>query len=356
MTRPMARVPVLSKSAAILLLLCTAALAQNPFPALPPITPLEAVHLAEGKVSGLATASVSRESRDAGVVYVVDGTVKEDGYRVIVDAGAARVLRVVKNSEAVYEWPGITTIAHRGMVHLAPENTIAAFEEAIEWGADLIEIDIRETKDGRLVVMHDATVDRTTDGTGAVSDLTLNEIMQLDAGAWFGPEFKGQKVPTLDEALEAMKGRALPDLDFKAGTPEKLVETVRRHGLLGKLTLYCGDPDLFQRTLRISSEFIPRPSVRIGRPGLPLLIKEFNPPLVNIEWRELSENLIRDVHVSGRQTFVNLMGPNDNLFGMLAAIEAGADFIQSDRLDLLMPLLRSRGLQRRTGPQLVSQR
>jgi glycerophosphoryl diester phosphodiesterase len=275
----------------------------------------------------------------------------------VVDAQAARVLRVTKNGEPFYEWQGVTVIAHRGASRFAPENTIAAFEKAIALGADLIEIDIRETKDGHLVIMHDVTVDRTTNGSGAVADLALAEIKQLDAGSSFSAEFKGEKVPTLDEALEAMKGRALPDLDFKAGTPEKLVDAVRRHGLLGKVTLYAGDYDLLRRTLAISKEFHARPSIYIGRAGLPMLLKELNPPIVNIDWREFSEGLIRDVHVSGRQAFVNVMGPNDNEFGILAVIDAGADFIQSDRPDILVPLLRSRGIQRRpTDRPLVSQR
>ena len=341
---------------AAVLLLCGAALSHGQTQALPPITPIEAVHLAEGKVPRLAT-SVVRNGVDGGsAVYIVEGMVKEDGYRAVVDAQAARVLRVTKNGEPFYEWQGVTVIAHRGASRFAPENTIAAFEKAIARGADLIEIDIRETKDGHLVVMHDVTVDRTTNGSGAVAGLTLAEIKQLDAGSSFSFEFKGEKIPTLDEALEAMKGRALPDLDFKAGTPEKLVDAVRRHDLLGKVTLYAGDYELLRRTLAISKEFHARPSIHIGRAGLPMLLKELNPPIVNIDWREFSEGLIRDVHVSGRQAFVNVMGPNDNEFGILAAIDAGADFIQSDRLDILVPLLRSRGLQRRPAGRLVSQR
>ena len=80
-------------------------------------------------------------------------------------------------------------------------------------------------------------------------------------------------------------------------------------------------------------------------------------PIVNIDWRQFSEGLIRDVHLAGRQAFVNTMGPNDNHFGILAAIEAGADYVQTDRLDVLVPLLRARGWQRRAqGQRLVTQR
>ena len=94
--------------------------------------------------------------------------------------------------------------AHRGASRSHPENTLAAFREAIRLGAHQIELDVNMTRDGHLVLMHDLTVDRTTDGSGRVVDLTLSRIKQLDAGRWKGPEFAGQKVPTLGEALDVM--------------------------------------------------------------------------------------------------------------------------------------------------------
>lgn len=94
--------------------------------------------------------------------------------------------------------------AHRGANSTHPENTIAAFKEAIRLGAHMIEFDVQMTKDGALVLMHDKTVDRTTNGQGAVADLSLEEIRKLDAGSWKNPIFKGEKVPTLAEALKIM--------------------------------------------------------------------------------------------------------------------------------------------------------
>jgi glycerophosphoryl diester phosphodiesterase len=97
--------------------------------------------------------------------------------------------------------------AHRGFSAKAPENTLAALEAALEAGADVAEVDLRMTRDGHLVLMHDRSVDRTTGGRGRVSDLTLDEVRRLDAGAWFAPEFAGVAVPTLEEALRWSKGR-----------------------------------------------------------------------------------------------------------------------------------------------------
>ena len=95
--------------------------------------------------------------------------------------------------------------AHRGAAGLAPENTLAAFRMAIELGADAAELDLQTTKDGVVVVIHDDTVDRTTDGRGRIGDLTLAEIKQLDAGAKFSPAFRGERVPTLRELIDLVK-------------------------------------------------------------------------------------------------------------------------------------------------------
>jgi glycerophosphoryl diester phosphodiesterase len=102
------------------------------------------------------------------------------------------------------EMPERGICAHRGAMDTHPENTLSAFEEAIRLGAHMIEFDVRITKDKKLVIMHDATVDRTTDGTGRVSELTLKEIQLLDAGSWKSEEFVGKKVPTFKETLEIM--------------------------------------------------------------------------------------------------------------------------------------------------------
>ena len=96
----------------------------------------------------------------------------------------------------------IYVAAHRGWSEKYPENTMIAYKKAAELGVDQIEIDVRVTKDGELVIIHDATVDRTTNGTGKVEDLTLAELRALDAGSWKGAEFAGQRIPTFAEFLE----------------------------------------------------------------------------------------------------------------------------------------------------------
>src|SRR5437016_13518001 len=92
-------------------------------------------------------------------------------------------------------------IAHRGASGNAPENTMAAFKKAVALGANFIETDLQLSRDARLVAIHDATVNRTTNGQGTVHDMTLTELRRLDAGSWFGSEFAGERIPTLAEIL-----------------------------------------------------------------------------------------------------------------------------------------------------------
>jgi glycerophosphoryl diester phosphodiesterase len=101
--------------------------------------------------------------------------------------------------------PFLSLQAHRGAAGLAPENTLAAFKLALELGVDGTELDLQATKDGSVVVIHDDTVDRTTDGRGRIGDLTLEEIRRLDAGAKFGAAFRGERIPTLQELIDLVK-------------------------------------------------------------------------------------------------------------------------------------------------------
>jgi glycerophosphoryl diester phosphodiesterase len=107
------------------------------------------------------------------------------------------------------------TYAHRGASAYAPENTRAAFDLGIEMGSDLIETDVHLTSDGTLVLIHDDEVDRTTSGSGPVADHSLAELKALDAGSWFGPEFAGQQILTLEEYWESYAGRIRPCLEIK---------------------------------------------------------------------------------------------------------------------------------------------
>lgn len=124
-------------------------------------------------------------------------------------------------------------LAHRGASGYAPENTFAAFDRAIALKSDGIETDVRATRDGVLVLLHDARVDRTTDGEGPVAELTLAELQRLDAGAGFHPRFARERVPTLEAFLDRYARRLPLCLELKQGGAEaNVVEQVRTRDLL----------------------------------------------------------------------------------------------------------------------------
>jgi glycerophosphoryl diester phosphodiesterase len=106
-------------------------------------------------------------------------------------------------------------VAHRGASARAPENTLAAFREAIRLGADAIELDVQLSADGVPMVIHDETVDRTTDGHGRVAALVSRDLRRMDAGAWFSSRFRGERIPTLEEALECARGRCGLNIEIK---------------------------------------------------------------------------------------------------------------------------------------------
>jgi glycerophosphoryl diester phosphodiesterase len=135
------------------------------------------------------------------------------------DANAARKVR--------------QTVAHRGSSHDRPENTLASYRRAIEAGATAVEVDIRTTRDGALVSMHDADVRRTTDGRGLVRDLTLAELRRLDAGRWFAPVYAGERVPTLREILDLCRGKIDVLIDLQEPGEDycrRIAAEVRAHG------------------------------------------------------------------------------------------------------------------------------
>ncbi len=128
-------------------------------------------------------------------------------------------------------------IAHRGASGHAPENTTASVLKAIEMKADHIEIDVQQSKDGKVVVIHDNSLDRTTNGTGDILNFSCDELKKLDAGSWFDSRFKGEKIPLLEEVAEIVKGKAGLIVEIKNGSEfypdiEKNVwDTIKRTGL-----------------------------------------------------------------------------------------------------------------------------
>jgi len=147
-------------------------------------------------------------------------------------------------------------IAHRGASGNAPENTMAAFRKAVALGATFIETDLQLSRDARFVAIHDATVNRTTNGQGAVHDMTLVDLRKLDAGSWFGSEFAGERIPTLEEILEfSMKNDVVFYLEIKPagswGGEHALIGALRESGEIPRTVVISFDPSMVMSLRKI---------------------------------------------------------------------------------------------------------
>lgn len=139
-------------------------------------------------------------------------------------------------------------IAHRGFSSIAPENTIESFQKAVIADADFVELDYHHTKDGHLVVIHDSTLDRTTDarqrwnGRGfKVADFTLEKLQELEAGNWFNPPLPGLRLPELGEALDVIQKGSVPLIERKAGDAAACIKMIRDKNLLNKVVIQSFD-------------------------------------------------------------------------------------------------------------------
>jgi glycerophosphoryl diester phosphodiesterase len=144
-----------------------------------------------------------------------------------------------------------TAIAHRGASAYYPENTIESFQGAISMGADMIELDVQLTRDGEVVVFHDEKLTRCTNGKGRIAEYNLVELKKLDAGSWFGKEYRGVKIPTLEEALSLCRNKVAVNIEIKTeavdenirnGIEEKSLNIVERRGMREHIVFSSFDP------------------------------------------------------------------------------------------------------------------
>ena len=154
-------------------------------------------------------------------------------------------------------FPEIT--AHRGASAYAPENTLIAYQAAIDMGADRAELDVWLSKDGEVVLMHDEELMRTTGAEGMVWELTLKELKKLEAGAWFSEEFKGEAIPTLKEVIHLVRGKMKLNIEVKTSQPEpriarKVVDIVRSENFIDQCIVTSFDRTVIEEVKKIAPE------------------------------------------------------------------------------------------------------
>jgi len=239
----------------------------------------------------------------------------------------------------------VFVVAHRGASAYAPENTMPAFEEAVRLGADYVETDLRATRDGAIVCVHDARVDRTTTGTGLVSELTVDEVRRLDAGFWFSPSFRGVKIPLLEEFLDFLADRGVGGfLEIKQpGIELEVVSKVMRWGLEEKVVVLSEHMEPLRRVKRLNPAIttqldIPSPSPSSLRAALVCMAN-----IVSVHSLMLDESFVELAHRRG--LLVNVWGVRTRE-DVVAAAEAGVDFVTADDPGMALEALRKAGARR----------
>ena len=216
---------------------------------------------------------------------------------------------------------------HRGASRYAPENTIPAIRQAARLGADFAEIDIRTTKDGQTILMHDGTVNRTTSGKGAVSELLFEDAIRLPAGLWFGKPFREIHVPSFEAGLLEFGDQMGAYLDAKAIAPEALLAAIRAHRLSDRHVVF--QSVAYCETLRKLDPTV-RTMPPLKRPEDLDSVAATKPYAVDAGWKILSKELIADCHRHGIKVFSDALGSNETVEHYLKAIEWGIDCIQTD--------------------------
>lgn len=193
-------------------------------------------------------------------------------------------------------------IAHRGASGYEPENTLAAFKKALDFHVDMIELDVRICKTGELVVIHDNTVDRTTNGKGKVRDLTLHQIQKFDAG-------KGQKIPTLEEVLSLVKTKAKLNINVKdksalEPTLAAIQEHKKREDIAPDELVISAEKLNILRTAYKTQTVTIVPSLYIFPRLFLRFFQKKNPFAIEVYKRVLSKNLVDIAHAFGIQVYV----------------------------------------------------
>ena len=228
-------------------------------------------------------------------------------------------------------------VCHRGASLIAPENTFAAADAALDRGAHMIELDVRESADGALYVLHDQTLDRTTDGTGPIQYRSAAEIDALDAGCWFGPEFEGQRVPRLDAYLDHLHSRgAGAYVEIKWCNAETCAAILRETGMIEASFTFSFKPEMRAAMRQAAPDLRQMITLSLAR-NVSVARSLFDADLIEIEAAECTPSVIEAARAAGLQIMGYTEADDADIFRRYVA--AGLDYINHDHLDVALGVL-----------------
>ena len=253
----------------------------------------------------------------------------------------------------------IMTIAHRGALKFAPENTLPAIEKAIELGFDYVEMDIKYTGDDIPIVIHDQWVDRTTDGVGDIGEMTLEQIKALDAGSWFGPAFAGTKIPTLEEALQTAQGKICVFWDTKGFPRESVIDLFKKYGFDRECLLISfgglgmgGTNDAPDRIVKLLPTAPLVPVVRTIEEITEILAEYPNIRGIWIPIGRVTPELVDFAHAQGLLVGSTTLAQRDHHHNYRKLIDNGVDIFMLDHIDIFQNYLKTGDMETPT-PDLL---
>jgi glycerophosphoryl diester phosphodiesterase len=227
--------------------------------------------------------------------------------------------------------------AHRGNSKIAPENTLATFQKVLEIGVDYIEIDVRTSKDGQLLILHDGNLNRTTTGVGAMKNFTLAELKNLSAGKGFEEAFQNEKIPTLIETLLLVsewnskhKRKTNLYVDCKEVQPKPLIEQLSSHNMLENAVFYGSDDFLLSlKSLYPKAKLLP--ALDSPKDIIPKA-KKLKPYAFDVRWTILNDSLVNAIHQQKIKVFSDVLGFIDTPQTYQKAVKMKIDVIQTDNV------------------------
>jgi len=227
--------------------------------------------------------------------------------------------------------------AHRGNASSAPENTLAAFKNALQASADFIEVDVRTTNNGVLMIMHDANLDRTTNGEGAFKLYDAAFLKTLSAGKGFTSVFENEKIPTLEETCQLISDwntsrqhKTYLYIDAKDVEPQPLVAILKKYGL-DENAVYYGSDDFLWRLTSVFEGAKLLPALK-NKSDIMEKFTKLKPYAFDASWLSLTKEMVDEIHRLGVKVFTDLLGPLDTESNYIKAREMGVDLIQTDRI------------------------
>ncbi len=202
---------------------------------------------------------------------------------------------------------GVYVIAHRGAHEGIPENSLPAYQKAIDLGCDFVEIDVRTTKDGKFVSVHNSTIDNYVIGkTGNVNDLTLAELKMLDIGEKQGEEWKNLRIPTFEEILQLCKNKIGIYLDLKDAPVPELMELIRKYNMENDVVWYIPYQYLSQieNVNKLFGNSFPMPDPQ-SEENIKAAVEKIKTPLIATDMGELSQSFVNEAHKYGARIFVD---------------------------------------------------